>query len=37
MNDLQAQRESLLRSKNAVQETNTDLGVSRGLFFVATL
>jgi hypothetical protein len=27
MNDLQAQRESLLRSKNAVQETNSDLGV----------
>jgi hypothetical protein len=28
MNDLQAQRESLLRSKNAVQETNSDLGAS---------
>lgn len=29
MNDLQAQRESLLRSKNAVQETNSDLGAYR--------
>ena len=37
MNDLQAQRESLLRSKNAVQETNSDLGACAAFCYVSCI